>query len=148
MKKTPRRHPRHPRFFTIDWGTFPNQTLVFVGVPIGEWLKIAKGIKDAKKDFLSWIERESKSEELGELLKHCKGMFLSDTEHSYSILYFAEWSGNWDGYETLMHELHHAVHEMLGNKRGMREEMEGLAYAQEHLFRQARRKLDGHKDPA
>ena len=61
-----------------------------------------------------------------------------------TILYLKEWpkKSQWENYEILMHELHHAVHIILGEKRGMANEKEALAYAQEILFNRIRRKLD------
>jgi hypothetical protein len=133
---------KKPKHFILNWGTYPQDTLVLIGTPHREWLKVAK-IYSKKKDLLSWVEQEAMSEDISPIFKTSKGMFIYSPDHSYSMLWLAEWDSEWVNYETLMHELHHAVHLMLGKKRGMADETEALAYQQEFLFRQARRKLDG-----
>jgi hypothetical protein len=58
------------------------------------------------------------------------------------ILYLREWVRDWHSYETLLHEIVHAVQYIFEDCRGLWSENEAVAYQIEYLFRSIRRKLD------
>lgn len=124
--------------FIQGWGTYTNQTFVCVGMTFQEVIRQNKRLH-ADKWFTDFItERKATFE--GELRAMPKG-FLMYHESGASLLWLKTWKDDWEHYETLIHELHHAVHFMLGKLRLMNDEAEALAYQQEWMFRQLRRRL-------
>lgn len=132
-----------PYAFIHDWGGYRDQTMVVVGTKdVGDLVYFFKRFKvypKLAKDFIEWW-RNNKTPDTD------NGSFICvESDHGrMTILYLKEWpkKAQWENYEILMHELHHAVHIILGEKRGMANEKEALAYAQEILFNRIRRKLD------
>lgn len=138
---------RQPRAFAFvqDWGCYPEQTLVLVGTKDAEDLfKMFKKLKvnfGIAKQTLKYIKEHGFGTDTD------TGCFLwVDGEAGrMTILYLKEWpkKPTWKNYQTLMHELHHAVAFVLCDCRGMEKEREAQAYAQEMMFQNIRRKLDG-----
>lgn len=127
-------------WYIQDWGTYGNQTLVFVGYTIPEITKIIK-----KKGFKSNIVAEwcKDWEGMENTFKNVAGGVWSND--GATVLYLPKWEDNWDNYETLLHECFHLV--MAGLAKGklfVNEgsiEEEGMAYQLEYLFRHIRIKL-------
>lgn len=126
--------------FVQEWGTYPNQTLVCVGLTVDELIAAAKKYK-SNKNFMDWILKQK--EMLADKMIGSKG-FFAYSPHCQSILWIKEWEDNWENMETLIHETFHAVYDMLGVNKGMTTESEALAYQQEYLFKQIRRFINKH----
>src|SRR3990167_4195246 len=124
--------------FLQNWHVYPNDTLVCIGMTKPE---IVAFIRDKEKGKEKWKTGVAEDFENTKTPIGDKGYFWYPDEAAQSILIINEWDGSWDNFETLIHELHHAVHIMLGEKRGMAGEVEALAYAQEYLFRSIRKKI-------
>ena len=133
------------RAFVQHWGCYPTETVVIVGTRRQEdvmWLlkklSVEKGVL---KDVDTWIANN----DLG--LESDNGLYLNINAGGrvFTAIFLKEWpkKATWKHYQVLMHELHHAVHDCLGRRRGMMDEWEAQAYAQEMLFEHIRRKLDG-----
>ena len=142
--RTKRAARRRKGSFVLDWGTFQDDTLVLVGLGHSEWEAAAKKVDGAAKGFVDWVKKAADNCYEAGAFEGTKGFFYHDTS-PWTILCFPEWNGTWEDYGTLMHELHHAVHYVLGERRHMKDEMEALAYQQEFLFSQCRRKLNDLK---
>lgn len=138
-KKQPRAYA-----FIQDWGVYPDQTMVIVGTKDPEdfffffkKLKVKAGIAT---DYLKWMKENG----LGSDGDNGSFSCVDSENGRMTVLYLAEWPKNplWVNYKTLMHELHHAVNFILVKHRGMKDEWEAQAYAQEMMFEHIRRKLD------
>lgn len=125
--------------FIQDFGSTSDQMLVCVGVEKIDVLKYCKKV-GVKKDFLKMVEYLD-----WEWMRKQKGVFHWNDESSGTILFLHTPRDEWEYWECLIHELHHAVHEW-GKRKCRNEEMEMLAYQQEYLFRSIRRKLMGLPD--
>jgi hypothetical protein len=66
---------------------------------------------------------------------------LWDKNTEKSIIVLRDGKNNWDFFESIMHEVHHAVEE-ISSAKGMIDELEAKAYLFEYLFRNIRRKLN------
>lgn len=130
--------------FIQEWGCYPEETLVVVGTKdpkdfflLFKKLKVKAGIAI---QTLKWMKSHTwgKDDDNGSFL------WVDGPAGRMTILYLKEWpkKASWSNYQTLMHELHHAVDYVLVQCRGMGEEREAQAYAQEQMFEQIRRKLD------
>jgi hypothetical protein len=127
-------------WYLQDWGTYNNQTPVFVGYTIKEITAIIKKQGWNKEVTKKWCDE---SEELEKFMEGKNGSVWS--YEGWSLMYLPHWHGTWDEMETLVHECFHLVIEQLGKQKafinGERVEEEGMAYQQEYLFRSIRRKL-------
>ena len=125
------------KIFIQDWGTYKNETLVCIGTGHKEVLRFINS-HGIQKRFKKWILG---NEELFKSAVDRKdnGFFLFN--EGMSLLWLKDWKNDWEHYDTLLHELNHAVYFILGNSRLMNAEPEGLAYQQEYLFREIRHKL-------
>lgn len=137
--------PQRPFAFIQSWGCYPVETMIIVGTRdknhVREFAK-ACNIKDAViKDVYTWMEDNfvGVESDSGQYLQIDAGGCV------FTAIFLKEWpkKAEWGHYETLMHELHHAVNDCLVEKRGMGKEWEAQAYCQERLFHTIRRKLDG-----
>jgi hypothetical protein len=129
--------------FIQEWGGTPDETLVIVGTKDKkDFYKIFKNFKIKPimaKAVLTWMgDGFGKDSDAGAFF------WVNSDGGRFTGLYLKQWpkKTSWSDYETLMHELHHAVHEVLVLQRGMGKEPEAQAYMQETLFHQIRRKLD------
>ncbi len=136
MKKS---HPVRnlKRVFIQDWGTYTNQTLVVLGMNRKQIVHQLKRF-GVKKDFKDWIEKNGEFIDEN-IAREDKGFFAHN--NGGSILWLKGWDNTWGAGEVLLHELHHAVHFILGQSKGMLAECEAMAYQQEWLFRTIRRRL-------
>lgn len=126
--------------FLQTHGTYQNETLVLVGVTIGEAIKFAKRGR-YKKDFVEWlIEVEQECKENGGLPSE-SGFFYYDKKKGYTTLWLNPFEDTWDFWETLIHELSHIVDFVLTEQKKMGPESEARAYHLEFLFREIRRKI-------
>jgi hypothetical protein len=128
-----------PIWFVQSWEIFPNDTMVCVNMKRQEIIDLLH--KNEKKS--GWVKGVAAKFEkmVPDDFQHNRGMFWHPMEGAQSILMLFDWDGSWENHETLMHELHHATLIMLGQKRGMIEELEAMAYAQVFLFREIRQKI-------
>jgi hypothetical protein len=134
-----------PFHFTQYWGTYANQTLVMVNVEpkdVPKRVASLKLVSDENMELLMEMAQTA-SEEEG---NGNKGMFVFNDEHALSMLVLNDFDFSWKNWDTLMHECHHAVHIMLGEKRCMSSEREALAYAQQFLVSEIRRTICREED--
>lgn len=124
------------------WGTYQNEMPVFVGYTPKEILAVLKKQKTWKQEpILAWEKELKQTEEFAEGREFC---WFND---GYCILFLKPFEDKWERLEAIMHECFHLVINILGDKRGMinttvpRVEEEAMAYQQEYLFREIRRKL-------
>ena len=123
--------------FIQEWGTYTNQTLICVNLTTDEIIKAAKKEKAAKW-FIDILEKDK--EDIKKLMDDgARGFFMSN--QGASVLWLKKFEDEWEWYEVLMHELHHAVHHILRDNKGMGDELEAQAYQQEFLFREIRHVL-------
>lgn len=135
-KKKPIRRTKYT--YVQHWGTFQNETLVSVGTTFDDLKRYLARKKIAPEQLESF---EGRRVHVEDIMKDARGLFFDIGEGCGSVLWLKRWPDNWEYNEVLVHELHHATFIVLGKGRGMADEMEALAYAQEHLFRQIRRRL-------
>lgn len=140
------------RCFIVDWGCYPEQTIVFIGkrdnidVMISSLKKLGVSADRAKK-VADGIQKHSTR---GSADSDRGAFYFLETDEDWhaNLLWLPKWGPNpsWELYESLIHELHHAVQVLLAKGRSMEHEMEALAYAQQSLFQTIRRQLDGGKE--
>ena len=134
MKK--RKHKPKKVAYLQGWGTYTNQTLVLVGMSFNEILAHLKRIRadiEVAKEFA-----KSKEELVAYMEGKCSFGFSHDAR---TILWFPEWKNDWKHWDTLVHEVCHMVHSVLGKSKNMMGEDEARAYQTEYLFREIRLKL-------
>lgn len=125
---------KKPIIFIQDYGTYAHDILVAAGATRKEIIAFSKKNK-CKKDFIEWLEKD---ERMFELSKTEKGLFCwSDAG---KLLLLRTVKDDWEYWECVMHEVHHATHH-LAKRNMMEDEMEGQAYLFEFLFRSIRKKL-------
>ena len=123
------------------WGTYDVDTLVIVGMTPKEILRYIRRIK--VKDFIvKEFEKDIPDLEKNWMVaeKHT-GLLWSNDSFVANLLWFPSWKNDWEHWDTLVHELSHAVHAVLGKHKNMMGEDEAKAYQLEFLFREIRRKL-------
>lgn len=141
-KKIKAKLPKKPlkKIFFQEWGTYKDQTLVAVGVNMAEILSF---LKKKKVDKESIKAMESWSKDYSQTMANSNGFFCQPSPNLGNILWLKKWdTDDWGCYEVLVHELFHAVYNVMGKSRGMMDEQESMAYQQEHLFNEIRRKLN------
>lgn len=137
-----------PFAFIQHWGCYPDETMIVVGTKkIEDFVYFFKKLKvkaALAKDYLTWMKNNGGIGSDGD-----NGSFscVDSDNGRCTVLYLKEWPKNtsWLNYQTLIHELHHAVNYILVRYRGMENEWEAQAYAQEQMFQQIRRKLDNNE---
>lgn len=128
---------RRKFYFVQEWGTYSNETLVVVGMTKDEILALLKR-KKYNKDIVNRFTSHGPSLECFST----KAAFVwAPPQFGATLLYFPEWRFDWDHIETLVHEINHLLFFVLGQKKGMSDETEAMAYQNEFLFREIRRKL-------
>ena len=140
MKK--RKHKPKKVAYLQGWGTYTNQTLVLVGMSFNEILAHLKRIRadiEVAKEFA-----KSKEELVAYMEEKTAFTFSFD---SLSLLWLPDWKNNWKHLDTLVHEVCHMVHSVLGKNKNMMDEDEARAYQTVFLFREIRRKLWRKTDP-
>lgn len=132
-------------WYLQDGGTYSFQIPVFVGYTIPEVVEVLKKQKglnpEAIKEFVDGVEMATKS-------FHGKQGGVWSTDSGWSILFLPSWEGSWNDIETLVHECFHLTINMLGRGKMMINcssgtiEEEAIAYNQEYLWRNIRRRLE------
>lgn len=123
--------------FVQDYGTHTDQLLVCVGVSNKEIIAYCKNKKNKiVPEFADWVEKTIDEK----TIEKNKGTFAWNDNMNGTVLHLKKNEDTWDFWETLIHELHHAV-EHFRVKKAMQDEPEALAYQQEYLFRSIRKKL-------
>ena len=132
---------KNPFAFVHPWGGTPDETLVVVGTKDPkDYVRIFRHFKvkpDLAKDVITWLK-----DGIGKQTDNGAFFWVESDHGRFTSLYLKDWANDWSHYETLMHELHHAVNYVLVDCRGMGKEPEAQAYAQEMLFHGIRRKLE------
>lgn len=122
-----------------NWGTYSNETVVAIGMSHKDILEYLKRIK-AKKEVIENFENAhygfSERVEQG-----VGGIAHIDYQTGTTIIMFPIWENNWKWWDSLLHEITHLVHAILGKNKNMMDEDEARAYQTEYLFREIRRKL-------
>jgi hypothetical protein len=122
--------------FVQSWGSYSIETIVSVGTTHEEVVRYCKKMK-FKKEMIEHLEKSK--EEIKKLQKKSKGLFCILSPGN--LIWINEYTDDWDFYQVLIHELFHAVFGEMGQERGMEKEEEAMAYQQEFLFKEIRRKL-------
>lgn len=135
------------RHVILDGGTYPDDTLLAVGMSRKEVAAVVRSVGGAK------------AARLADEYEKCVGHHETDVEeggsataHVYcfegmTIMSFRKWDGSWDDWGTLVHETAHLVQMLLVEGRGMHQEVEAQAYHQQYLFQAAGAWLGGAVDP-
>lgn len=131
-KKTTKKPFKHK--FIQEWGTYANDTLVYVGMSRDEIVKDIKKYED-NEDLVANLMNE-------ETLKAFSGRGFVLREKNKTILWLNDWDNDWEYIEVLVHEIHHLVQLICVDIRNMSGEIEGLAYQQEYLLKEIRTKLN------
>lgn len=119
--------------FVIDNGSYTDKILVSVGTDWQDINMFYKEFYKTKRDII--LDKELFDGK-------CVGFFDDDS----MVLWLAKWSNTEYDNDTLRHECHHICQILLGNKRGMHEELEALAYHQDYLVETIRKELrDSYK---
>ena len=121
---------------------FGDTMTVCVGANHGEILAFAKK-HHFRKDLLEYI-KENGLEDFDLISSNDKGRFIFNSKVRALFLVLEHYEDNWDFWEHLLHEIHHAVFRFAQIK-SFQEETELQARLFEHLFREIRRKLQGYK---
>lgn len=129
--------------YVQGWGTYKNDTLVCIGMSKPEIILALKRLGDAH--LVIPMANEFK-EKFKDRSRNNGWVFLHDGK---TIMGLKPFEDTWTYWETLLHEVAHLVHNVLGKDRCMMDEDEARAYQQEFLFREIRRKLQNryHKKP-
>ena len=127
--------------FVQDTGVYNDEILVVAGIT--DKTKVLSFLKRYKADkkFSEWIAQDFDIWIEG-IKKENKASFCFNKDANGIVLILCSPKDTWDYWETLMHEVHHAVFN-LSVRKSLIEEMEAQAYLMEYLFRSIRRKLQG-----
>lgn len=117
--------------FMQDWGTYSNQTLVVVGMNKKEIVKHLKKIKAPKDAIASFLVVEE---------SHFHEAAFVWSNFGRTVLWLPSWQHTAKNEETLVHEVHHLIFDVM-NSKGMADEPEALAYQMEFLFKNIRKNL-------
>lgn len=114
--------------FVISNGSYNENILVSVGT-IWEDINIfAKQYNRTKKDIT--LDKQLFDGK-------CDGFFDDES----MVLWLRSWNNKEYDYDVLRHECHHVAQILLGQKRGMNDELEALAYQQDYLIDTIRKEL-------
>lgn len=118
----------------MEWGSYPNQTLLCVGMKKKQVAGILKRMAPNDTVFLKEFEKIEDPIENG-----ANGaIFVKDGK---TVLMMRPFVDEWSFWETMIHETAHLVHNVLGRSRGMMDEDEARAYQQQYLFKTMRRAI-------
>ncbi len=95
--------------------------------------------RKCKKSFIDWIKTD---ETIFEIINENKALFCWNNKIKGNLILLNDYHDNWEFWETLMHEIHHFIHNLSYDKI-MEKEIEAQAYLFEFLFHSIRRKLQG-----
>lgn len=146
MKKAVKGKAPKKFWYIQDWGTYSNQTAVFIGYTESEALTVMKKAK-FDKDTVARFEKDIFTD--ANFVATVSGFVWHDTQTPRTMLFMPEFKDTWISYETLMHECVHLTLNGLVKERrfvdfiGGRHhlEQEGIAYQVEYLFRSVRKRL-------
>lgn len=147
MSAKPPTTPTPKKFWYLQgWGTYPNQTLIFIGYTEPEALAVMEKEK-MDKETTAHFKKDIFTDQ--NFVATVAGFVWHDTDTSCTIMFLPKFEDKWASYETLMHECIHLVLNALVKERrfvdfvGGRHhlEQEGIAYQVEFLFRSIRQKL-------
>ncbi len=104
--------------------------------------EILAGIKKAKVKDWMLKHVEAHQEDWKKLIDMNCAFVSCEEKHGALIIRLRPYRDSWDFWETLIHELSHAV-DFIAERINIEKETEAKAYLQEFLFREIRRKLIG-----
>lgn len=122
--------------FIQDWGTYSNETFVFVDYSLEEIIKRLKN--KGWTDLANKIEAHSQKKDS---VFNKKNNGLSWVCGSKSILIFKDWKNDTKHLGLLTHELYHLIFAIMHRQKGMATENEACAYQISYLFREIKDKL-------
>lgn len=136
-------------WYIQDWGTYSNQTAVFVGFTPTEITKVMKKAGLSKEAIAEWENGAGAATKMFTAEAENSGGMWFSNKGGYSLLWMPIFEDSWKCYDTLVHECCHAVLNILGGQKNMIRSLnhelfiedEALAYQQEFLFRKIRNKL-------
>ena len=120
--------------FLIHWGTYPDSTLVSVNMKHEELMKWAREkIQSPKPGYLKALDKT----------KHERGawdtggfkVFSTEDSDGWSVLFIDNWDNSIQALGTIVHELSHAIDDILVERRGV-DCTEAKAYQIEYLLKQ------------
>jgi Holliday junction resolvase len=127
-----------PILFVQSCGTYPDQILVCAGASKKDVVAFNKKRKPAKA-FREWLEKD---DDLYKRAEKADGLFAWNEDARGYVIFLKAYHDCWAYWETLIHELHHAV-ERISHQKHMHHESEATAYLEGFLFNSIRRKLQG-----
>lgn len=138
MKKKARKPLKF--WYIQDWGTYTNQTPVFVGYTAKEITRALRKAKVKQEAVDLWAKGEADHQ------KFMDRQAFMWFDQGYSLMWIGKFTDTWNDHECILHECFHAVIHCLGKQKGLIRsesdiEDEAMAYALEYLFRGIRRKL-------
>lgn len=131
-----KRKPKPPLVFVLDVSPYARQYTVSVGAK--GFLEITRGIGTCEVWFANWLREQSF--EIDKLINAGHAFCMSHPTRGGGLISLHQFEDDWDFWETLIHELHHAV-EHTANVLNFEGEQEAKAYLQQDLFRRIRRKI-------
>lgn len=129
---------KKPLIFIQDCGVWKQDVIVLVGGTKTDLLEFSKKVK-ARKEIIKFL---TENDFFKGIRPTDLGAFCWEDEVRIAVLYLKPYQDSWEYWETLIHELNHAVH-VFSIQKGFEKEMEAQAYLQEYLFHRIRRKLQG-----
>lgn len=132
-------------WYIQNWGTYSNQTPIFVGYSADEITKELKNKRfEIKKDVIETWQSDIESTRKVMSDSNTGAVWFKD---GLSLLWLPDFKDDWKHLETIIHECFHLVIGILGREKMMVNfssntiEEEAMAYQHEFLFRSIRRKL-------
>lgn len=139
-KKSPMKKKFLKGITVHKFGSFPAEMLVCVGVTKKEVEAYCKDKKqNITKEYKEWLTGNSAEIE-GAFAQKEGGSFAYNGDKR--VLVINKFEDTWNSWQTLMHEIHHAVAHV-AMKHKFEDESEAQAYTFEQAFREIRRKLQG-----
>lgn len=139
-----RKLKRKKYWYIQDWGSYRNETPIFVGYSVKEITAIIKRQKNwLKQPVEAWVKGQGDSEQYFSNQRD-GGIWFHE---GWTVFWLKKYEDTWDDYETIMHECFHLVINICGRNKAMVNhstqviEEEAMAYQQEYLFRNIREKL-------
>lgn len=133
-------------WYTQDWGTYDDKTLVFVGYTEREALAQMKRAKLNKRD-IAIFEMDLMKDEI-DFDDFVAGSAWYRQQSQHSAIFLPSFTNTMESYETLMHECLHLTLYVMSRRNFIDSEdgkilieQEGIAYQFEYLFHNIRRRL-------
>ena len=122
--------------FIQPWGTYINDTLVCIGMNHQEVMAYMKKIHTRIEIAKDWV-RDTPM--INDVMGNGNALFWNSS--GASVLWLKDWKDDWVHYDTIAHELIHALQAIMIKDKRMGGEDEAMAYQFEFLFREIRRKI-------